>query len=111
MYPPAARGSFCLCLHFLCVGCKYSAQVRNVSMKPVLEACRREIVGLGLPDDGYDYLQHLRVPGGQGRVEGLPEAADVPDEEETAGASLPLLPSNMHTPSSSPVTQVLGAQC
>ena len=25
------------------------------------EAQRREIIGLGLPDDGYDYLKHLRA--------------------------------------------------
>ena len=27
---------------------------------------RREIVSLGLADDGYDYLKHMRVVGGQG---------------------------------------------
>jgi hypothetical protein len=26
---------------------------------------RREIVSLGLPDDGYDYLKHMRVVGGR----------------------------------------------
>jgi len=30
------------------------------------DARRREIVSLGLPDDGYDYLKHLRVIGGPG---------------------------------------------
>lgn len=24
------------------------------------EACRQEIIRLGFPDDGYDYLQHMR---------------------------------------------------
>ena len=27
------------------------------------EEQRREIIGLGLPDDGYDYLRHLRTLG------------------------------------------------
>jgi hypothetical protein len=29
------------------------------------DARRREIVGMGLPDDGYDYTKHLRVVGNQ----------------------------------------------
>ena len=37
------------------------------------ETQRREIIGLGLPDDGYDYLKHLRSLGGaaaEGSAEG-----------------------------------------
>ena len=50
-------------------------------------------MGLGLPDDGYDYLQHLRACGGPGRVEGLPEAADTPGtDNDAAGALLHLEP-------------------
>lgn len=30
---------------------------------PDAEARRREIIDLGFPDDGYDYLKHLRVLG------------------------------------------------
>ena len=46
-------------------------------------------MGLGLPDDGYDYLQHLRACGGPGRVEGLPDAADTPlTDSDAAGALL-----------------------
>ena len=48
-------------------------------------------MGLGLPDDGYDYLQHMRACGGPGRVEGLPEAADAPGmDNDAAGALLRL---------------------
>lgn len=46
---------------------------------------RRELVELGFPDDGYDYLAHLRVLGGRGtsaRLQGPgnsePEEADPP---------------------------------
>ena len=45
-------------------------------------------MGLGLTDDGYDYLQHLRACGGPGRVEGLPEAADTPGVDSDAAGAL-----------------------
>lgn len=41
------------------------------------EAKRREIISLGFPDDGYDYLKHLRVLG-QGQASMAPVAAKDP---------------------------------
>ena len=46
---------------------------------------RRELIELGFPDDGYDYLAHMRVVGGRGaagRLQG-------PDAEEPAEAPAP----------------------
>jgi len=42
------------------------------------EERRRELIELGFPDDGYDYLKHLRAPGRGGRanLEGPGPAAD-----------------------------------
>lgn len=42
------------------------------------EERRRELVEMGFPDDGYDYLKHMRAPGrgGRGNLEGLEPAAD-----------------------------------
>ena len=40
---------------------------------------RREIVNLGLPDDGYDYLQHLRDP----------RELRTPAQEDAATSSVP----------------------
>ena len=31
----------------------------------ISDARRRELIELGFPDDGYDYLKHLRAPGGK----------------------------------------------
>ncbi|CAD7701346.1 unnamed protein product [Ostreobium quekettii] len=50
------------------------------------EERRREIVRLGLPDDGYDYLRHLRVPGvGRGGLEAIPEERDAGGGEARKG--------------------------
>ena len=35
---------------------------QEVARTDLTDAQRKEIVDLGLPDDGYDYLQHLRDP-------------------------------------------------
>lgn len=51
---------------------------------------RREIVDLGLPDDGYDYLKHLRAPGGS-RV-GLPAGAAPGASSKAAGAAAATIP-------------------
>lgn len=32
------------------------------------EERRRELIELGFPDDGYDYLKHMRAPGRGGRA-------------------------------------------
>lgn len=39
---------------------------------------RSELMGMGFPDDGYDYLKHMRAPGRNGKatLEGTgPDAA------------------------------------
>lgn len=42
------------------------------------EERRRELVEMGFPDDGYDYLKHMRAPGRGGRanLEGAGPMAD-----------------------------------
>ncbi|KAL4443797.1 hypothetical protein ABPG75_011534 [Micractinium tetrahymenae] len=51
---------------------------------PMSEARRRELIELGFPDDGYDYLKHMRVLGrGQANLEGPP--ADAAAASSTAG--------------------------
>ncbi|KAK9846608.1 hypothetical protein WJX81_007566 [Elliptochloris bilobata] len=79
--PPEADGERCYPL-----GHPLAWLDQDASSASLAEERRREIVGLGMPDDGYDYLQHLRVCGGPGKVEGLPDAADTPDEVEAAAA-------------------------
>ena len=55
----------------------------------ISEERRREIIGLGFPDDGYDYLKHLR----QGHAAAATNAAELPNEardmppEQAAGDS------------------------
>ena len=44
----------------------------------ISEERRREIIGLGFPDDGYDYLKHLR----QGHAAVATKAAELPKEAE-----------------------------
>lgn len=44
------------------------------------DARRREIVSLGLPDDGYDYMKHLRIVGGPGST----SLAQVPQSSESS---------------------------
>ncbi len=43
------------------------------------EERRQQILDLGFPDDGYDYLKHMRVLG-QGRGDGLSSASGPPAE-------------------------------
>ena len=52
--------------------------------KPLPEERRKEIVSLGFPDDGYDYLQHVR----QGHAEALVKAGESQNESEEGGESL-----------------------
>jgi hypothetical protein len=42
------------------------------------EERRRELIEMGFPDDGYDYLKHMRAPGRSGRanLEGAGPMAD-----------------------------------
>ena len=40
------------------------------------EEQRQEMVDLGLPDDGYDYLKHLRDVAGSGKAEPSSEGAE-----------------------------------
>jgi len=49
------------------------------------DARRREIVSLGLPDDGYDYLKHLRVVGGKSTASlERQEEAEIPVKASTS---------------------------
>ena len=52
--------------------------------KPLPEERRKEIVSLGFPDDGYDYLQHVR----QGHAEALVKAGEIQNESEEGGEVL-----------------------
>lgn len=48
------------------------------------EERRRELIEMGFPDDGYDYLKHMRAPGRGGRanLEGMgPVAESAPGED------------------------------
>ena len=44
------------------------------SQAALSEECRKQILDLGFPDDGYDYLKHMRVLG-RGKGQGLSSAA------------------------------------
>ncbi|PRW56768.1 LTV1-like protein [Chlorella sorokiniana] len=58
---------------------------------PLGEGRRRELIELGFPDDGYDYLKHMRVLGrGVAGMEGGSRAAEpvvVPDAEAAPAAA------------------------
>ncbi|PKA54802.1 hypothetical protein AXF42_Ash000637 [Apostasia shenzhenica] len=41
--------------------CRATSDSQGRASHPLPEEARREILELGLPDDGYNYLQHLRV--------------------------------------------------
>lgn len=45
------------------------------------EEQRQEILSMGLPDDGYNYLQHMRAPGSRQQMLVVP--ASVPEEQAT----------------------------
>lgn len=45
------------------------------------EEQRQEIIGMGLPDDGYNYLQHMRAPGSRQQMVVVP--VTVPEEQPT----------------------------
>jgi protein LTV1 len=55
------------------------------------EAKRRELLSLGFPDDGYDYLKHMRVVGGGAggprRQQQQQQAADGEDEGQQRGGA------------------------
>ena len=61
----------------------------------VSEARRRELVELGFPDDGYDYIRHMRTLGANaiaGVVPGAPAPASAKQSEEVNLGALRLLP-------------------
>jgi len=55
----------------------------------LLDARRLELLSLGFPDDGYDYLKHMRVVGGGGGA-GQRHKQQEQDERQDGGASRPL---------------------
>lgn len=46
---------------------------------PPSEEERQEIIGMGLPDDGYNYLQHMRAAGTRRQMLIIPTA--IPEDE------------------------------
>ncbi|PSC71647.1 LTV1-like protein isoform A [Micractinium conductrix] len=55
---------------------------------PMSEERRRELIELGFPDDGYDYLKHTRVLGrGVASLEGMPAAAAIVAAAAAAAAA------------------------
>lgn len=56
------------------------------------EEQRQEIIGMGFPDDGYNYLQHMRAPGSRQQMlivpDTVPEAQATEATEEQQGMSL-----------------------
>lgn len=55
----------------------------NHQVEDMGEDKRKEIIELGLPDDGYDYTKHLRTVGqGRARLEALPSTSSQPEEIE-----------------------------
>lgn len=53
---------------------------------------RAELLGMGFPDDGYDYLKHMRAPGRDGRAN-----LEGGSESDVFSGHLPLL--KPHLPS------------
>jgi hypothetical protein len=47
------------------------------------EEQRQEIISMGLPDDGYNYLKHMRAPGSRQQMFLVP--VSVPEEREFEG--------------------------
>lgn len=64
---------------------------------PLTEERRREIIALGFPDDGYDYLKHLRRRGAvAASVERAPDDAGQVDTSEAAPSTF--VPATMFVP-------------
>ena len=73
----------------------YIARWLQNEVDDISDERRKELIELGFPDDGYDYLKHLRVLGkGQASLEG-PETRVDPDAGEILARCLRQSPLNI----------------
>ncbi len=66
----------------------YYGESADDSSAPMSEARRREQLEYGFPDDGYDYMRHLRTLGqGRANLDGLKQAQQAQEGASTSAAA------------------------